>query len=267
MKDRHSQCDIIHLTSTIIKLRTCSTKVLSVHVCSLQTAQCRQRKIFLVFKFIFDLHLVRFSAKYHRDIEKCFLTIAQGVSNHINNNAERFRYCFVKYEGQKEISIFAGDILDIEDNQLKGDWPVAINRLTTKVDENVTKVDLSKTLECDFSTTTSASITASRVILLDSMKKYFTYKILCLCGIPKVTLEGSLQDWQKLQEKVVKLREFGLDMDFWLDRLEPVVWKLVETFRDNIDQDFWSKAIMSRAQQESFEEGDETAVIFSPVIG
>ncbi|KAG9305388.1 hypothetical protein G9A89_011521 [Geosiphon pyriformis] len=80
-------------------------------------------------------------------------------------------------------------------------------------------------------TSTSASITASRVILLDSMKKYFTYKMRCMCGIPKVTFEGSLQDWQKLREKVVKLRELGLDMDFWLDRLEPVVWKLVETYR------------------------------------
>ncbi|KAG9305413.1 hypothetical protein G9A89_011546 [Geosiphon pyriformis] len=76
-----------------------------------------------------------------------WLAIAQGVSNHINNNAERFRYYFVKHEGQKEICIFAGDILSTENNQLKGDWPVAINRLTTKVDENVTKVDLSKTLE------------------------------------------------------------------------------------------------------------------------
>ncbi|KAG9305398.1 hypothetical protein G9A89_011531 [Geosiphon pyriformis] len=35
-------------------------------------------------------------------------------------------------------------------------------------------------------------------------------------------------------------------MDFWLDRLEPVIWKLVETYRGNIDQDFWSKVIMSK---------------------
>ncbi|CAG8590835.1 12589_t:CDS:2 [Racocetra persica] len=49
---------------------------------------------------------------------------------------------------------------------------------------------------------------------------------------------GALEDWMKLQEKVIQLRKLNLELDFWLDRLEPVVWKLIETYRGEIDEDF-----------------------------
>ncbi|CAB4397351.1 unnamed protein product [Rhizophagus irregularis] len=134
-----------------------------------------------------------------------WLTIAQGVSQHINYNVEKFRYRFVKHKDKEEIAIC---------------------------------ID-----ECDFSTTTKNSLTASRIVLLDMLKEYFTYKGYSRCGIPKVTLEGTLEDWIKLQEKVIQLRQLDLDMDFWLDRLDPVVWKLVETYKGNVDEEFWSKII------------------------
>ncbi|CAG8534030.1 13258_t:CDS:1 [Ambispora leptoticha] len=170
-----------------------------------------------------------------------WLTIAQGVSHHINLNAEKFRSYFVEHEGKQEIEIFAGDVLNYVNNILEGDWPEAIHRLENKTSEKIKKVDISKILECDFSTSTMAAKTASHVILLDALKNYFSYKISTLCGIPKVTLEGSLEDWTRIQEKVVKLRNLGLDMDFWLDRLEPVIWRLVDTYRGEIDEQFWGK--------------------------
>ncbi|CAG8474065.1 7016_t:CDS:1 [Ambispora leptoticha] len=183
-----------------------------------------------------------------------WLTIAQGVSQHINLNAERFRSYFVEHEGKQEIAVFANDVLNYANNILEGDWPEVINRLEKQTSEKIKKVDLSKILECDFSTSTMAAKTASHVILLDALKKYFSYKIMLLCGIPKVTLEGSLEDWTRIQEKVVKLRNLGLDMDFWLDRLEPVIWKLVDTYRGEIDEEFWSKVISTK----SFGSGGQT---------
>ncbi|CAG8810186.1 13826_t:CDS:2, partial [Racocetra persica] len=143
-----------------------------------------------------------------------WLAVAQGVSNHINNNSEKFR-----------------------------DWQEAVNRLVRKTDEHVEKIEFKELLECDFSTTTSSSLTASRIVLLDTFKAYFNFRTSVFCGIPKVTLEGTLDDWNKLQEKVVQLRKLNLELDFWLDRLEPVIWKLVETYRGEVDEDFWSKII------------------------
>ncbi|CAG8786376.1 841_t:CDS:1, partial [Acaulospora morrowiae] len=151
-----------------------------------------------------------------------WLTIAQGVSQHINYNAEKFRSKFVRHEGKKQISIFAGDILQLSNNFITGDWPKAINRLVIATDEHVKERNLSSLLECNFSTTTSISQTASRIVLLEALKAYFSYKFCTMCGIPKVTLEGTLEDWIKIEEKVKNLRKLSLEMDFWLDRLDPV---------------------------------------------
>ncbi|CAG8567714.1 13528_t:CDS:1 [Cetraspora pellucida] len=173
-----------------------------------------------------------------------WLTISQGVSRHINFNAEKFRNKFVQHEGKENIKIFCPDILYENSNKgtLEGNWPEAINRLVKETDKRV-KIDLAQLLECNFSTTTSISLIASRIVLLDMVKAYFNYIIELLCGIPKVTLEGTLEDWIKLQEKVIKLRNLNLELDFWLDRLEPVIWKLIYTYRGKVDEDFWSKII------------------------
>ncbi|EXX53190.1 uncharacterized protein OCT59_017843 [Rhizophagus irregularis] len=172
-----------------------------------------------------------------------WLTIAQGVSQHINYNAEKFRYRFVNHEGKEEISVYVEDILYHENSCIKGNWPEAINRLVVSTDEAVKKIDIKSLLKCNFSTTTNNSLTASRIVLLDTVKAYFSYKLYFACGIPKITLEGTLEDWVKLQEKVTKLRQLDLDMDFWLDKLDPVIWKFVETYKGEIDEEFWAKII------------------------
>ena len=123
-----------------------------------------------------------------------------------------------------------------------------------KTDQAVEKIDIKSLLECDFSTTTKNSLTASRIVLLDMVKAYFTYKVCLDCGIPKVTLEGTLEDWTKLQEKVIRLRQLNLDMDFWLDRLDPVVLKLIETYEGEVDEEFWAKI----ASSQCFGSGDST---------
>ncbi|CAB4405308.1 unnamed protein product [Rhizophagus irregularis] len=172
-----------------------------------------------------------------------WLTVAQGVSKHILKNAERFRYLFVDHEGQEEVSIDAEDIIGHINRNFIGDWPQAIARLTDAVDKRVKKVGLKQHLECDFSTSTNASITVSQIILLNAMKKYFRYNLRGGCGIPKVTLDGTLKDWLHLQEKVAKIRDLGLGLDFWLDRLEPVIAQFVSTYKGDVDETFWSMVI------------------------
>ncbi|RHZ88887.1 hypothetical protein Glove_21g382 [Diversispora epigaea] len=135
------------------------------------------------------------------------------------------------------------DARDIIYRSFKDDWPQAIARLSDTIDKRVKKVGLKKHLECDFSTSTNASITASQIILLDTMKKYFRYRLRGGCGIPKVTLDGTLKDWLHLQEKVAKIRDFGLGLDFWLDRLEPIIAQFVSTYKGDVDEKFWSMAL------------------------
>ncbi|CAG8826713.1 23927_t:CDS:1, partial [Cetraspora pellucida] len=98
---------------------------------------------------------------YHKHLrlspDDIWLTVAQGVSHHINKYSEKFRDRFVKHKGKKEINIFVGDILS--GTTLEGDWKEAVNRLVMKTDEYVENIELKELLECDFSTTTSSSLT------------------------------------------------------------------------------------------------------------
>ncbi|KAF0493100.1 hypothetical protein F8M41_021427 [Gigaspora margarita] len=171
---------------------------------------------------------------YHKHLrispDDIWITISQGVSHHINRYPEKFRNRFVQHKGKNEKELFVNDNI----------WPKVINKLVTEVDMHVGKIDLKDLLECNFSTTTPNSLMASRIVLLDTVKSYFNYSCdRILCGIPKITLEGTLEDWIKLQEKVIHLRKLNLELDFWLERLEPVILNLVDTYNGEIDHDFW----------------------------
>ncbi|KAF0550175.1 hypothetical protein F8M41_024922 [Gigaspora margarita] len=132
-----------------------------------------------------------------------WLTIAQGVSRHINFNAEKFRSRFVKHEGQQEIFVDVTGIIGSNlEGKLEGNWPEVVNLFVIEADKRVEKIDLTQLLVCNFSTTSSNSLTASRIVLLDMVKTYFSYYCGTECGIPKITLEGTIEDWIKLQEKL-----------------------------------------------------------------
>ncbi|KAF0475810.1 hypothetical protein F8M41_024512 [Gigaspora margarita] len=184
-----------------------------------------------------------------------WLTVAQGVSKHIWFNSESFRHFFVDHEGKKKIEIDARDILNYKNKVIYGDWLQIIEQLSNAADRQVEILDLKQLFECDFSTSTKASITASKIILLDSKKAYFRYRLRGGCGIPKVTLEGTLTDWLHLQEKVKKLCNLGLNLDFWLSRLEPVITQFIDTYKGNVDENFWNMVI-SQIPLSTFETTD-----------
>ncbi|CAG8722663.1 11625_t:CDS:2, partial [Dentiscutata heterogama] len=110
------------------------------------------------------------------------------------------------------------------------DWPEFVNRLVMKTDSHIEKINLMGLLECNFSKTTPTSLIVSHIVLLDAVKAYFEYE---------VTLEETLEDLMELQEKVINLRELNLELDFWLDRFEPVLRNLVATYHSKINHDFW----------------------------
>lgn len=161
-----------------------------------------------------------------------WLTIAQGVNSHINLYSDKYKNKFVKFNENQKI------ILN-DDNSLKRDWSKCIKDLVKETSNYIEKIDLKSLLECDFSTSTSTTITASRVILLDSIKNYFSYNIEMFCGIPKITLEGKLEDWLLIQEKLIQLRNLNLDLDFWLNDLDSIIRQFIETFKGNVDEQFW----------------------------
>jgi len=79
---------------------------------------------------------------------------------------------------------------------------------------------------------------------MDAMKSYFDFTLSTRCGIPKVSLIGSNDDWKKLKDKVdhlCKLNENNrLKLDWWLQYLIPVIDNIVNTaVYGKVDTTFW----------------------------
>ena len=90
-----------------------------------------------------------------------------------------------------------------------------------------------------FSTTTSALKIISQVMLMSSLKKYFSYGIMTACGIPGLHMKGTPEDWEKLNTKFIELEAIlepvkkELRLKRWFDNTRIVFTNLNKMFIEN----------------------------------
>lgn len=84
---------------------------------------------------------------------------------------------------------------------------------------------------------------------MDAMQAYFEYEMVCGCGISKVRLLGTLEDWVKIKEMTERLREY--DIEWWINALIPVLDKFIKAYQDEIDKTFWNDIYVFRDGQPS----------------
>lgn len=160
-----------------------------------------------------------------------WLTIAQGFAQHVNNNAESLRSNFVSHQGKERL---VAEVLEIPTTSTE--WTATIEQWTLLIRDNV-GADVYRLLECNFSTTTPITRTASHVVMMDAFQKYFDYVVMCVCGIPEISLLGTVEDWQSIYDRVRALARY--DLDWWVDRLLPICQEFVNTAQGYPDRDFW----------------------------
>jgi len=72
-------------------------------------------------------------------------------------------------------------------------------------------------------------------------KNFFDYDLICFsCGIPYIILEGSLNDWENILNKLKFLSKY----DFYIKHMEKDIIEIINTKKGKIDLEFWSKIIM-----------------------
>jgi hypothetical protein len=72
---------------------------------------------------------------------------------------------------------------------------------------------------------------------MSAMKSYFDFALMTMCGIPSVTLLGSVDDWRAIRRRAEVLSEF--DLTDWVAALLPVLDQLVAAASGNADREFW----------------------------
>jgi len=69
------------------------------------------------------------------------------------------------------------------------------------------------------------------------MQSYFEFGMSTLCGIPKITIQGTKQDWASMIDRVNQLDNYGLD--WWTPGLRTSLDMFVKAFDGDIDKAFW----------------------------
>lgn len=161
-----------------------------------------------------------------------WLTITQGLAQHIRLHAEELRPRLVNHAGRKRITV-------VHEGPMPRDassWLDAVEEFGKLLAAEASHADL---FECDFSTSTDVERTAGRVVLLDAYSPYFAVWMWAVCGIPSITLTGTVEDWQKIRARVDTIARFG--MDRWCRSLEPIADQFARAATGDVDTPFWQR--------------------------
>src|SRR5262249_21271365 len=71
----------------------------------------------------------------------------------------------------------------------------------------------------------------------EAFKSYFEYEMRLGCGIPTITLTGTVADWRRLREKAWHFAEYGLRD--WVEALDPVLAQFEAAKAGKAGVGFW----------------------------
>jgi len=72
---------------------------------------------------------------------------------------------------------------------------------------------------------------------MDSFSSYFEYALRCVCGIPKITIEGTPEDWRRIRARAEVLATY--DLEWWVSRLRPILDEFVLAADRQPTPEFW----------------------------
>ncbi|KAI9794443.1 MAG: hypothetical protein M1816_005513 [Peltula sp. TS41687] len=156
---------------------------------------------------------------------------------YIDAHSERFRAHFVGHADKEHL------VVEGWGDRHTMDFRALARRMTELVEKRVKHPELLRWMSLDFSTTTDDDRIVASIMVMATLRTYYSYEICLLCGLPGVTLEGERDDWVRLADNIEPLLGFQDDhLKTWHGLLKPVLTRFVASF-DQPDsdaiKDFW----------------------------
>lgn len=175
-----------------------------------------------------------------------WIAIQLQFCRYVDANAEALRHLFVEHQGRKELKIKMDNCRTATS---KYDWVLLLDRMMGRIQSKV-KNNVADDFLPQFSTSTPLQTSLKHLAVMDSMQHYLTYKMVCSCGIEKVGLQGTIDDWYMLRKQVDGLKKFHLNrkcryfwLTHWVDDLLVIIDQFIDTFQGKVDIDFWNKVM------------------------
>ncbi len=165
-----------------------------------------------------------------------WLTILQGVAQHVANHSASLRSRLVTHQTKIELVVDTNLLnLPQSDPQM-----MAVTRPFLQLFGKHLLADKQFLLNAEFSTTTDAERIAHAIVIMDAFQPYFDYVFSIICGIPSITLEGTVADWELLRAKVRALHESDLEISWWTKHLLPLCDHFVSAAQGDADREHWN---------------------------
>jgi len=169
------------------------------------------------------------------DIWQAILT---QFSFYVNAHAEELRDKFVDFEGKKKLTI------EMYGNLFSVNFGEFANRMVDEqIKTNIKDPEVTDWLLPGFTTTRVADRVAASVTIMSTLQSYFSYGCMLMCGIPEVTLLGTLEDWRSLRNKVDGLLKYDVNgskvMKQWSKLLATVIDQMILSVEGKPDIGFW----------------------------
>ncbi|KAN0019407.1 hypothetical protein ACTFIU_002615 [Dictyostelium citrinum] len=209
---------------------------------------------------------------YHLVIrpENIWMAILSQFSFYINKHQKQLRNKFVDFNqddnNEKKILQVYTDypILEVDgssgsssSSNSKIQFEKLINDMVNEICKNIKDPSIRDWIIPSFSTTTQSDKIIFSSVLMSTLKKDFIYRYGCKCGLPKVTLLGTVDDWIQLKERSLKLKEFNISnnenlMNKWLDNyLLEILDNFIESSNGKPNKTWWNQIIDFREQSGS----------------
>lgn len=183
--------------------------------------------------------------------------IAQGIALHINVEGDAMRDVFFDFDEKRTLVIIDHGGL-VQGNPDASPWHEVLSQFVEALRGSINDPSMVDDLLPVYSTTTKVEHAAHTIALMDTLKSFFEYSVKTLCGIPRVNLLGTADDWGALRAAVQRLLP-RLRLNDWLAALDPVLERFVALANAGIDGlnndanavDFWKRMYRAHGPADS----------------
>lgn len=165
-----------------------------------------------------------------------WVTIVQGVAKHVDKNPELHRSKFVDFDGKKKVVVVRPEFVK---GSPDNDWATVFPQFAEHIASYI-GAEKAANLSCDFTTSTPTDQVCAHIALMDTVKHYFEYEMLCGCGIPSIELTGTTADWIRLRQKAEAVLGVFKDLEWWTPELLAVLDQFVRAASGDPDVKFWN---------------------------
>lgn len=167
--------------------------------------------------------------------EDIWMAIQSQFTLYVNTYSEELRNTFVSHSDKVQLKVTD---VEAKSQQLN----VMSMKMLEHMMEHIKDKSVVDWILPNFSTTTNYDLSIFAMAAMGVMQKYFDYKFQLCCGLPEVTLLGSVEDWTNIRSRVEKLKEYEHNnmMNRWVQLLSPVLDKFIETAAGSPDLIWWN---------------------------